>query len=181
MYRGRIDFGEFLTVTMCSAHVAYAFERCKVHVSPPNRFCAAHHEDFKAAMETLDLCIKQSAEYRDKVRWGLQYRDGRAPAGVEVCDFPINHEQLRDTVQRYDSLLQEEVALRRKHEGWICDRPLGASGIWSCELSFENQDLISKCRNRRAKMFMLRVKLYYGWFATLLSLFGAGPSENDVE
>ena len=73
-----------------------------------NRFCAGHHEDFKALKERLYLCVKNVSEYRDQIRCGLQDCQDWDP-GVELRDFPINNEQLLDAVDTYDILLQEEA------------------------------------------------------------------------
>ncbi|KAI1785944.1 hypothetical protein LXA43DRAFT_1185432 [Ganoderma leucocontextum] len=176
-YRGRDGFGG---LAICEAQLTHTYQRCGVLVLASNRFCAGHHEEFKGLKEKLDLCVKHASEYRDQVRWGLQYRDGRDP-GVELCDFPINHEQLLDTVEMYDLFLEEEVSWRRKYARWFSYLPGDAYGRQYSELREENDRLISECLKRRGKVLALRYTLSHWRFASLLSLFGAGPSEHDVE
>ncbi|KAM5543546.1 hypothetical protein V8D89_002797 [Ganoderma adspersum] len=171
-------------VARCEARLAHigVSERCGVYALPSNRFCAGHHEEFKALKEKLDICTETTAEYRNQVRWGLQYRAGRDP-GVELCKFPINHEQLLATVEMYDLFLEEEVDLRGKYERSFLHIP--GSGIWwqYLELRKENERLILECLHRRSKVTVLRLKvmLYWWWLATVIfSLLGVDASENDI-
>ncbi|PIL23209.1 hypothetical protein GSI_14518 [Ganoderma sinense ZZ0214-1] len=178
---GRDNVGQLARCEAKLAHVGTS-ERCGVYVLSSNRFCAGHYEEFKALKTKLDVCAETTAEYRDRVRWGLQHRAGRDP-GVELSRFPIDDEQLLATTEKYCVLLQEEVDLRRKYSKWFPYFLGLESKQENWEVKEENDRLESKCLDRLTKAPLLRLKIMLcrAWFAEmLLGLFGAGPSENDV-
>ena len=178
---GRENSGQ---VARCEARLAHVgvSEWCRVYALPSIRFCAGHYEEFKALKGKLDVCVETTAEYRNQVRWGIQYRAGRDP-GVALCKFPTNDEQLLATVEMYDLFLKEQVELRDSYVWSFLHIPDGGISLDYLKLRNENRNLALECVRSRTKVTMLRLKLMLCWFwlATLIfRLLGVDVSENDI-